>query len=193
MLREYGKDTSVIGQNVLSGAVIAPISLYDPDMLQPTVTKSLEKLSKIQPILETVFLHEVDDEGSDEPALGNFGNPSVSITGLDKLVEQSIIRVSDIEVRKSLAKQILLVGGSTKFPGFVDELEEKLIEHLPRIMQHIELVDVLDPKESDHSFLSWKGAAIVAQCDSFKGCIVSKHDWNNLGLAVLKAKAPFHI
>jgi actin-related protein len=85
-----------------------------------------------------------------------------------------------------------LVGGSTKFPGFVDELEEKLIEHLPRIMQDIELVDVLDPKESDHSFLSWKGASIVAQCESFKGCIVTKQDWSNYGIAILKARAPFH-
>eukprot|EP00475_Leptophrys_vorax_P035406 TRINITY_DN58313_c0_g1_i11.p1 TRINITY_DN58313_c0_g1~~TRINITY_DN58313_c0_g1_i11.p1 ORF type:complete len:146 (+),score=32.45 TRINITY_DN58313_c0_g1_i11:57-494(+) len=110
MLREYGKDTSVIGQNVLSGAVIAPISLYDPDMLQPTVTKSLEKLSKIQPILETVFLHEVDDEGSDEPALGNFGNPSVSITGLDKLVEQSIIRVCRAAVSCILWVNMSVVG-----------------------------------------------------------------------------------
>jgi actin-related protein 8 len=84
-----------------------------------------------------------------------------------------------------------LSGGSAKLAGLIDELEESLIEYLPRFMSDIELVDVLAPKESDYSYLSWKGASIMAQVEGFKPCFLHQAEWQNSGINALKSKLPF--
>ena len=58
-------------------------------------------------------------------------------------------------------------------------------------MGDIELVDVLAPKESDYSFLSWKGASIMAQVEGFKPCFLSQSEWTSNGIHALKSKIPF--
>jgi hypothetical protein len=71
-------------------------AIYEPDLIQPTLKESLQDLEKLEPLLESVSLYEIDEEGTEEPSVGNPGKPHLSTSALDKLVEQSITRVGKL-------------------------------------------------------------------------------------------------
>lgn len=47
------------------------------------------------------------------------------------MIAHSIGECKDLETKKRMANTILIVGGSTQFAKFVEELEDRLIESVP--------------------------------------------------------------
>ena len=116
---------------------------------------------------------------------------STHYQSLEALVTASILNVQTADTRKMLAKQIVLVGGSTKIDGIVDEMEERLIEVLPRYVQEVDMVDVLDAKHDDRADLSWIGMAIVSPSDGSRHCWMTAKEWDMYGPRSLRSKVPF--
>lgn len=57
---------------------------------------------------------------------------------LDLMIAHSIGECKDLETKKKMANTILIVGGSTQFTKFVEELEDRLIETIPVYAPEIE-------------------------------------------------------
>jgi len=111
---------------------------------------------------------------------------------LDQAVSTSVLNIGTVDSKKKLASKILLVGGSALFKGLSDVLEDKLIEILPYKESAIETVNVLvKPKGVDPRHLSWKGAAIVCRGDASKDAWISRQEWLNSGIRMLRERAPF--
>ena len=47
---------------------------------------------------------------------------------LDEMICRSICSNENIDVRKKMANQIILVGGTTKIKNFIDSLEESVMD-----------------------------------------------------------------
>jgi actin-related protein len=64
---------------------------------------------------------------------------------LDEMICRSICTSDNAEQRKRLANTIILLGGTTKISGFVDSLEDALINRfsMPGYDQEIDRVEVV--------------------------------------------------
>lgn len=63
---------------------------------------------------------------------------------LDDMVCRSICSFDNLEIRKKLANQIILVGGSTKLKGMVDVLEDQIMNKFTTSYdENIERVDII--------------------------------------------------
>lgn len=112
---------------------------------------------------------------------------------LHEAIRESLHNVTDADTKASLASRILLVGGSTQFPGFIDELEDKLIE-VVAVYEGLEKVEVLvDPKGVDPQDLAWKGASIVSAESSSLSMWIHREDFETHGLRIARERVPFYL
>jgi actin len=77
------------------------------------------------------------------------------LPGIHQLIEASINKI-DMDVRWVLRGNIILVGGTTTIPGFVDRLQKELTNLLP-IQNKVRVVAAPERKYS-----SWIGGSILA-------------------------------
>jgi len=113
-------------------------------------------------------------EGLLRPEVWGKDHPSVA-----ELVHKAI-QSADIDLRKGLARNIYLSGGSTLIPGFADRLEEQVEELMPASME----VTVHEGDFREHA--AYRGAAVVASLNNFDSMCVSEDDWHEQGPSVLK-------
>ena len=85
--------------------------------------------------------------------------------------------VASEELRKKLANSIMLVGGTTKIKGFIDFLEDRLINKLSQLDNEIERVEIFNYPEIDLKTLSWIGGTIIPKLESAKDMWIQRERW----------------
>ncbi|CEO98368.1 hypothetical protein PBRA_006482 [Plasmodiophora brassicae] len=133
------------------------------------------------------------EEDSAYSEVASVASVETSPTPLHELVAASIGAVRDIELCRTLLSQIIIVGGSAKFKGFIEECEDRVLDTVASSIGASDRVEVLqDIHQSDPSNLSWLGAAILAQST---GCWITSKEWTGSALLshvhLLRAKVAF--
>lgn len=99
------------------------------------------------------------------------------LLNIDDMICQSIISVDNPELRKRLANAILLVGGSSKFKGIIDFLEDKLFEKLIVLDNQIERVEIINYPHVDMKTIAWIGGTIIPKLESSKDMWILRDKW----------------
>ena len=97
--------------------------------------------------------------------------------GIDDLICKSLMSVGSEELRKKLANSIMLVGGTTKIKGFIDFLEDRLINKLSHLDNEIERVEIFNYPEIDLKTLTWIGGTIIPKLESSKDMWIQRERW----------------
>ena len=97
--------------------------------------------------------------------------------GIDDLICQSLMSVTNKDLRKKLANSIMLVGGTSKLKGFIDFLEDRLINKLSELDNEIERVEIFNYPGIDIKTLSWIGGSILPKLESSKDMWIQKERW----------------
>lgn len=85
---------------------------------------------------------------------------SLPKTGIHEMINESIRKCDDEEVRKHLYGNIVLSGGSTLFPGIADRLTKEISALAPRGMK----IKVIAPPE--RIYMVWIGGSVLASLSS---------------------------
>jgi actin beta/gamma 1 len=108
-------------------------------------------------------------EGLFDPSV--WGKDNVGVHELCKKALDS----APIDLRKGLARNIYLSGGTTKMPGFAERLETSLQKLLPASSD----VTVHAGEYREHA--AYRGAAVVASLNNFDKMCISQEDWHEMG------------
>ncbi|XP_047337777.1 actin-7-like [Impatiens glandulifera] len=108
------------------------------------------------------------------PALIGIESP-----GIHEAVYNSIMKC-DVDVRNDLCKNIILCGGSTMFPGFVERLTKELITLLAPGSMKIE-VDATPYRD----YSVWIGGSILASLSSFQETWITKQQYDESGPSIV--------
>ena len=100
-----------------------------------------------------------------------------SVVSIVDMICQSIMSVPSCEMRKKLANSILLVGGSVKFKGMIDYLEDRLIDKLTVLDNQIDRVEVINFPTVDAKTLTWIGGSILPKLESTKDMWINREKW----------------
>ncbi|KAG2386958.1 hypothetical protein C9374_001993 [Naegleria lovaniensis] len=105
-------------------------------------------------------------------------NPSLTgnhdSLGIVELCKKTIYD-TDIDLRKTLAHNIFLAGGSTKFKGLQARLQNDLQEALP----YSQKVRVKNSTDSQH--LAWIGGSILGKMSRFTYDAMSREEYDEMG------------
>ncbi|CAO1619365.1 unnamed protein product [Parajaminaea phylloscopi] len=112
---------------------------------------------------------------------------STSASALQPLPQIVVDAISavDVDSRPTLFSNIVVVGGSTFIPGFVDRLSYEL-----GIRQPAQKVKIHSPGNSiERRHSSWLGGSILASLGSFHQIWISKQEYEEHGSAIVHARA----
>ncbi|KAF4527672.1 hypothetical protein B566_EDAN015129 [Ephemera danica] len=113
------------------------------------------------------------------------------LLGLDQAVLQSIDRCPTDDLKRKMYACILVVGGGMKFKGIGTWLQNRISLQIPYVYRG-ELLDIItSPKEMDPQMTTWKGAAIMASLESVHELWIKPKEWHDVGVKVLRERAPF--
>lgn len=98
--------------------------------------------------------------------------------GLQELLATGIVR-ADLDLRRTLFKQIVLTGGSTLFSGLGDRLLNELRKLAPKETR----IRITAPPE--RLFSTYLGGSILSSLASFKKLWISKLEYEEEGLTVI--------
>ncbi|KAK3588984.1 hypothetical protein CHS0354_031237 [Potamilus streckersoni] len=104
-------------------------------------------------------------------------NPSViglDVAGIHKLVIDSINRC-DVDTRRDLYKDIILVGGTTQMKGF----EERLKHELRLLAPDNAKINITAP--NNRQYTVWLGGALLASSATFQEMWISKKEYQEHG------------
>ena len=101
--------------------------------------------------------------------------------GIHETMYNSIMRC-DPSIRKELAANVVLSGGSTMFPGLADRMHKELTSLLPSSMK----VKVIAPPE--RKFTVWIGGSIFASLPTFQEMWISKEEYDEYGPSIVHRK-----
>lgn len=113
-------------------------------------------------------------EGLFDPNLWGSDTP-----GLPELVRKAIMS-APIDLRKPLARNVYLAGGTTLLPGIAERLESATQALVPQGM----IVKVHPGEHREHA--AYRGGCVVAGLNNFESMCVSQDDWNEVGTDILK-------
>lgn len=102
-----------------------------------------------------------------------------TLVGVHSLVNSSICRV-DANVRSQLYKNIVVAGGNTMFPGFVDRLKAEMVALAPANTT----VSLVAP--SDRHIATWLGGSILSSLSIFKEMLVTKEEYDEKGASSMR-------
>lgn len=97
----------------------------------------------------------------------------------------SAVAAIDVDVRKAVASEIVVVGGSTMFPKFCERLHRGLVagdEHRAAPLSMIPKLKITAaPRSVERMSASWLGCSIAASLGSFQHLWVSKQQYQENG------------
>lgn len=99
-------------------------------------------------------------------------------TGITDLINETIAK-ADPNIRNDLYSNIILTGGNTLFKGFPERLQAELSKTNPS-------VNVKVVAEKDRQFSAWKAASQKSKSSEFKSLLISKHEFQEKGVEVIK-------
>jgi actin-like protein 6A len=104
--------------------------------------------------------------------------PTLSDLPLHRLIQQSLLAVADVDVRKDLAGCICLVGGASVVPNLEARLSAELTALLPTMVK---------PKVTasrntvERSCAAWIGASVLTSLGSFQQLWLSRTEYEEYG------------
>lgn len=132
---------------------------------------------------------------------------------LDDLVCYSLSRLSDPELKRKMAMNIVLIGGGSHISAISDELQDRVIDKIHLFDHCIEQIDCIDvsSKEVNPEDVAWAGATILSKIEGVKDLWISRNKYlgeinneNNIemleednkksqeiGIKALREKLPF--
>ncbi|QLL33844.1 hypothetical protein HG536_0F01690 [Torulaspora globosa] len=103
-------------------------------------------------------------------------SPKIAIPGVADLVNESIM-ATDVDLRASLAHNIVLTGGTSSIPGFSDRLMSELNKRLPALKFRILSTGHLRERQ----YQAWLGGSILTSLGSFHQLWVGKQEYEEVG------------
>lgn len=110
------------------------------------------------------------------PEFGNFA-------GVHRIVSDAIVR-SDLDIRKELYNNIVVAGGNTLIPGFVERVQ-KLV---PEIASPNVKVKVIAHMPNERKFSAWIGGSILSSLGSFQQMWMSRQEFEEHGAIMIERK-----
>ncbi|KAH3848537.1 hypothetical protein DPMN_090904 [Dreissena polymorpha] len=101
--------------------------------------------------------------------------------GIAETVYNSIMKC-DIEIRKVMFANIVLSGGSTMFPGYVDRMRKEITALALPNMQ----TKIIAPPERKYS--AWIGGSILSSLSTFQKMWISKQEYYEAGPSIVHRK-----
>lgn len=85
----------------------------------------------------------------------------------------------DIDLRRDLYNNIVLSGGSTKFPGFKERLSKGIKAMIP---ENVEVNIIAHP---ERQYLAWIGGSVLVSLSQFQTLWVTREEYDEIGPAVI--------
>ncbi len=101
--------------------------------------------------------------------------------GIHESVYNSIMKC-DLDVRKGLFANIVISGGNTMFPGFVDRMEKEMTSLAPPTMK----IKTIATPERKYSV--WIGGSILSTLSTFQEKWISKQEYDESGPGIVHTK-----
>ncbi|XP_049369119.1 actin-104-like [Solanum verrucosum] len=98
----------------------------------------------------------------------------IEATGIHEKPYHSIMRC-DVDIRKDLFANIVLSGGSTMFPGFVERMTKEITALAPSYTK----IKVIAPP--DRKYSTWIGGSVLASLSTFQKMQMSKAEYFECG------------
>eukprot|EP00339_Tiarina_fusa_P025125 CAMPEP_0117061032 /NCGR_PEP_ID=MMETSP0472-20121206/42457_1 /TAXON_ID=693140 ORGANISM="Tiarina fusus, Strain LIS" /NCGR_SAMPLE_ID=MMETSP0472 /ASSEMBLY_ACC=CAM_ASM_000603 /LENGTH=164 /DNA_ID=CAMNT_0004779485 /DNA_START=260 /DNA_END=754 /DNA_ORIENTATION=- len=105
-----------------------------------------------------------------------------SSRGIHELVCESVARIEN-NLQKQMYGNIVVSGGTSLLPGFVERLKDGILAHTN------EIVKIIAPKNRNIS--AWYGASKLCTGASFEECWVSKEEYDEYGPTIVHKKCPY--
>jgi actin-like protein 6A len=91
----------------------------------------------------------------------------------------------DVDIKKDLFGGVIITGGNTLFPGFVEKLQRNIV---PPTMYKLKVIAPTDSAE--RRFSSWTGGSILGSLGSMHAMWVSKAEYEEIGSLIVEKKCP---
>ena len=101
--------------------------------------------------------------------------------GIHKSAYDSV-RKSDVHLRRELYGNIVLLGGTTMFPGMKERLDKEITALAPASMN----VNVITPEERNYT--AWVGGSILASLSTFPQMVITKEEYAESGPRIVHQK-----
>jgi len=105
---------------------------------------------------------------------------------IHNLVFQSVNNV-DSDIRRELYQNVVVTGGNTLFPGFVERLQKEMNDKVPQ-MYKVKLI--ASNSSVERKFSAWIGGSILASLGSFQQMWMSKAEYEEHGVSLVERKCP---
>ncbi|RWS17454.1 actin-related protein 8-like protein [Dinothrombium tinctorium] len=114
------------------------------------------------------------------------------LLGIDQAVMQCIDRCDNDDTKRRMYNCVLVVGGGINFKGIDTWLQSRLSVQIPLQYRTGQCVDIItNPKDIDPRCVVWKGAAVMSLLDTTQELWITKNEWENVGVRIVREKAPF--
>ncbi|RKP39698.1 actin family [Dimargaris cristalligena] len=111
------------------------------------------------------------------------GNATAKPLGIPRMI-YDCISACDTDVRPHLFSNIILTGGSTLFPGFVDRVNYELQGLAPG-----QRIKIQTPgNTAERKFGTWLGGSILSSLGSFHQLWISKQEYQDSGASIVNKK-----
>ncbi|XP_072179953.1 actin-related protein 8-like [Diadema setosum] len=114
--------------------------------------------------------------------------------GLDQAILYSIDCCASDETKKKMYNCILVVGGGMAlFQGATEMLQHRIQTKMPPSFRRaVDRVEVIcKSKDQDPRMTCWKGGAVLACLDTTQELWISRDEWRDEGLKLLRERSPF--
>ncbi|KAC9307208.1 hypothetical protein R6Q59_003156 [Mikania micrantha] len=103
----------------------------------------------------------------------------MTLDGIHETLNNSIIKSYDVDIKRGLYGHIVLSGGSTMFPGFVNRMEKEITGLAPSTMR---IKVVANP---ERNYNAWLGGSILASLSSFQSMWITKSEYDESGPSII--------
>ncbi len=103
--------------------------------------------------------------------------------GVHRMVSDAIVR-ADLDIRKELYNNIVVAGGNTLIPGFVERVQKLM----PEIASPNVKVKVIAHMPSERKFSAWIGGSILSSLGSFQQMWMSRQEFEEHGAIMIERK-----
>ena len=102
-------------------------------------------------------------------------------SGIHETTYKSIMKC-DVDIHKDLYANVVLSGGSSRFPGISDRISREITSLAPATMK----VNIISTPERKHS--TWIGGSILASLSTFQQMWISKQEYDEFGPSIVHRK-----